>query len=63
MLALKAPVEAVGKRTYAEALVGSGQTLSISTKQRVTFSNLDARDFIAQGASGRGASGVCSEHL
>lgn len=49
-LAPKAPVVAVSKQTYTKALVGSRQTMAISTKHRGTFDTPDARKL---GASGR----------
>lgn len=50
-----------GVEMCVEALVGSGQTLTISTKRRGTFDTPDARKLMARGACGMGAFGFCSE--
>lgn len=59
-LARKAPAEAAGKRPYAEALVGSGQTMTIATMPKGNVGITDVRKLRGQGVSSMGEPGVIS---
>lgn len=58
LLAGKAMVEDVGRRSYVEALVGAGCSPEIVTSSRANISFLDSRDLRGRVACGRGASEV-----